>query len=374
VEIPESVDFGFVAVTMRRSVSSPKGGPKFAHETKGEIVRKEESVIVEAFGNRRCAKLIEQVMSEDAVTRNNALAVLCDEMHNPLSVQGCVESGMVQVLNNYIAKSEDPQTKERASKALSIAAMDANGRNAMLSTESAAEIQPGVDDSNVEVRRNVYESLVNFTKGTLPNLKSVIAARYPSILVSKAAAETPEVQPLVLKLLYNCIKDESGLEDSLQAGGTKTCIQLLASENVNVRKEAANTLCFLCFTESAKQDAITNGAVSILCGLLKDKSYDVISAAAGALMAITTTDEGKREFVPAEGAEAVMGLLACNESRSVRLNILKVICNIAVHPTIRKQLRDDPRVLPALEDFELGADTLVAKHASIAMSAVLWEP
>lgn len=363
---------------MRRSVGSPSSkasaSSNFSHETKGEIVQKDSSVIVEAFGNRRCAKLIEQVMSEDAVTRNHALAVLCDEMHNPLSVQGCVESGMIQVLNNYIAKSEDPETKERASKAISIAAMDANGRNSMLALNSALEIQPGVDDPNVEVRRNVYESLVNFTKGTLPNLKSVIAARYPSVLVNKAAVETPEVQPLVLKLLYNCIKDESGLGDSLQAGGTRTCIQLLASESMDVRKEAANTLCFLCFTEAAKQDAITNGAVAVLCKLLRDPSYQVISAAAGALMAITTTDEGKREFVPAEGAEAVMGLLAYNDSRSVRLNILKVICNVAVHPKVRKQMREDARVLPALEDFELGADTLVAKHASIAMAAVLWEP
>jgi hypothetical protein len=357
---------------MRRSVSAI--APKFSHETKGDSVPKDESTIVEAFGNRKCPKLIEQVMSDDPTTRQNALAVLCDEMHNPLSVQGCVESGMVQVLNNYIAKSEDPETKVRASRALATAAMDANGRRSMLMMNTAREVLRGVDDPNVEVRRNVYEALVNFTRGTLPNLKSVIAAKYPTTLVQKAAIETPDVKPLVLKLLYNCIKDESGLEDALGAGGTSTCITLLSSDNTEVRKEAANTLCFLCFTESAKQEAITNDAVGILCGLLTDQSWEVISAAAGALMAITTTDEGKRAFVPAEGAEAIMSLLAYNESRSVRLNVLKVICNVAVHPKVRKQMREDPRVLPALEDFELGQDTLVAKHACIAMAAVLWEP
>jgi hypothetical protein len=353
----------------------------FSHEAQGQPVPKDESVIVEAFGDRKCPKLIEQVMSDNPVTRRNALSVLCDEMHNPMSVQGCVEAGMVQVLNNYIAKSEDPPTKELASRALSIVALDANGRTAMLEENTAGEVVPGIDDVDVNVRANLYEALVNFTRGPIPCLHSVIAAKYASTLVGKAAIEVPEVQPFVLKLLYNCIREESGLDDVLGAGGVRTCIGLLSSKSVDVRKEAATTLAFLCFTEAAKQDAIKGGAVPLLVGLLPDGGVPdlpdaaVQSAACAALVSITTTDEGKMAIVPAEGTEPIIALLASCSKRNVKLTLLKLIANVVVHPQVREQMRHDDRVLPTLDEWEAGEeDTLIAKHACIAKAAVLWEP
>jgi len=346
----------------------------FAHEAKGDATTKPKDVIVAAFGNQKCPKLIEQVMSEHAVTRRNALAVLCDELRNPLSVQGCVEAGMVPVLNTYISKSEDPATKDRASRALAVCAMDAIGRESMLEHGSAYEVYTAIEDQNVKVRFNVYEAMVNFTKGTLPCLASVIEAEYPKALVAKAASESPSVQPLVLKLMYNVIRSQLGLDDTLGSGGVPTCIELLESKEETVRKEAATTLCFLCFTESAKQAAIKDGAVSILCRLMADSAWEVRSAATGALVAVTTTDEGKMALVPAGGAEAMMEVLRTAYQRSLKLNVLKLVSNAAVHPEVRAALREDERVLPTLDDYELGDDTLIAKHATIAKAAVLWQP
>jgi hypothetical protein len=347
----------------------------FRQEVKAQPNPKEEPIIVEAFGNRKCPKLIEQVTSENAVTRRNALAVLCDEMHNPLSVQGCVDAGVVSVLNNYIAKSDDPETRERASRALGTAALDANGRRAMLEELTAAAVVPGIDDANVNVRSNVYEALVNFVKGPLPCLQSVIKAKYASTLVQKAGAETPEVQPLALKLLYYCIRDQSGLDDALGAGAVTTCLNLLAADSTDVRREAAATLCFLCFTEEAKQDAIKGGGVAALVKMLSDLDASVRSAACGALMAVTTTDEGKMACVPAQAGEALVELLASRtEPRSVHLHALKCVANVCVHPSLRDAMRNDDRVLATLDAMETGADTLVAKHASIAKAAVLWAP
>ena len=319
----------------------------FQHEAKGQPVPKDETVNVEAFGARKCPKLIEQVCSENPVTRRNALAVLCDEMRNPVSVQGCVEAGMVGVLNNYISKSEDPETKARASRALALAAGDANGRRSMLEENSAGEVLPGIDDGDINVRSNVYEALVTLCKGTVPCLKAVIGAHYPSVLVSKAAAETPEVQPLVLQLMYQCLKDQSGLDDVLGSGGVKTCISLLESGATPVRKEAAATLGFLCFTEKAKHDAIKSGAVPLLCALLLDKSVEVKSAAASALMAITTTDEGKLALVPAKGGDALVEVFADTDpvrERGLLLNVLKCISNAVVHPEVRASPRSLTRV------------------------------
>ena len=347
----------------------------FRQEAKGQPDPKEEPIIVEAFGDRKCSKLIEQVTSDNAVTRRNALAVLCDEMHNPLSIHGCIEAGMISVLNNYIAKSDDAETRERASRALSYAAMDANGRRAMLEEQTASAVVPGIDDVNVNVRSNVYQSLVNFVKGPLPCLQSVIKAKYASTLVQKAGSEIPEVQPLVLKLLYYCIRDQSGLDDALGAGAVTTCLSLLAAASTDVRREAAATLCFLCFTEEAKQSAIKGDCVAALVGLLSDADESVRSAACGALMAVTTTDEGKMACVPAKADVALVGLLLNRiEPRSVHVHVLKCIANVCVHPTLREAMRKDERVLATLDSMETGSDTLIAKHASIAKAAVLWEP
>ena len=63
----------------------------------------------------------------------------------------------------------------------------------------------------------------------------------------------------MLKLLYNCIKDETGLADALGASAVETCISLLDSGSTEVRKESATTLSFLCFAEMAKMNAIQVG-------------------------------------------------------------------------------------------------------------------
>ena len=95
-------------------------------------MERDETIIVEAFGARKCPKLVEQVQSSKLQVKQNALTVLCGEFSNPVSIRGCIEAGIMQVLASYIARDEDDTTRERASKALALAAWDANGRVAML--------------------------------------------------------------------------------------------------------------------------------------------------------------------------------------------------------------------------------------------------
>lgn len=343
------------------------------HEAKLNPIEKDETVIVEAFGARKCPKLVEQVQSEKLAVKRNALAVLCSEFSNPMSIRGCVEAGIMQVLCDYIAGDADDLTRERASQALALAAWDANGRVAMLDEGVAAKIMPALDDAVVVVRRNVLEALVNYSCATIREVRSIVGAGYPTTLVAKAASEVDEVQPLVLKLLYNCIKDETGLADALGASAVETCISLLDSGSTEVRKESATTLSFLCFAEMAKMNAIQGGGVAKLSSLLTDEAWEVRAAAAGALMAVTTTDPGKKAIVPANGVEPLINLLQ-DEQRLVKLNVLKTMANVAVNPDVREQLKMSESVLPTLSALIEGEDTLLAKHASIAKAAVLWEP
>lgn len=131
--------------------------------------------------------------------------------------------------------------------------------------------------------------------------------------------------------------------------------------------------------EIAKITAIEENAVPTLLGLLTDDQQGVRAAAAGALMAVTTTDEGKRRMV-SEGAESniesvntLVNLL--RESNSlIKTNALKCIANIAVHPRARAQMKASESCMALLNQACESSDGLIAKHASIAKKAVLWNP
>ena len=98
------------------------------------------------------------------------------------------------MLCDYIAGDADDLTRERASRALALAAWDANGRVAMLDEGVAAKVMPALDDAVVVVRRNVLEALVNYSCATIREVRSIVGAGYPTTLVAKAASEVDEVQ------------------------------------------------------------------------------------------------------------------------------------------------------------------------------------
>jgi len=205
----------------------------------------------------------------------------------------------------------------------------------------------------------------------MPAVRALVAAKYPAVLVAKAGSEVEAVQPLVLRLLTKCLGD--GLSDALAVKAVPTCIALLTSPATAVRKEAAATLNVLCFAEMAKIDAIGGDAVAKLCALLTDADVGVRAAAAGALAAVTTTDAGKKAIIPAQGVVPLMALLASESSTDgVRLNTLKAMANVAVHPTARKQLKDDAENVATINRLTAEGSKLIQKHALLTKKAVGW--
>ena len=349
------------------------------HEAKGGAVVMDEKHITPAFGAGMCPKLVNEVRSAKRAVRVSALFVLCDEFKNPASVVGCVDAGIVGVLNEQVSSDPDPLTRHRASKALQICARDANGSRAMLAANTALAVAPALDDDENDVRLHIYEALIEISAGCIQGARALIASNYPAILVGKAANEVVVMQPLALRLLCNCLYDDQGLEDALGHSAVETCISLLGSFDKAVRCEAANTLSTLCFAEMAKMSAIQGDAVSVLITLLKDSDLLVRCAATGALMAITTTDEGKRAIVPSgtngeiESVNLLIGLLY--ESYDLlTTNALKCISNIAVNPLAREQMKNSKECLELLSNFCASEHALISKHAIIAKKAVLWRP
>merc|ERR1719327_675146 len=295
-------------------------------------------------------------------------------------VVGLIDAGVIPTLNKQVRTDADALTRERASKALSIAASDANGRRALLDAKTPSQILRALDDAETKVRKNAYEALIRVSSATLPAVHALIDAKYPSVLVGKAASENVTLQPLALRLLVQCLRDEVGLEEALANSAVETSITLLASFDTSVRREAANALGMLCFAEMAKVTAIQGNAVPQLVDLMRDREVGVRIAAVSALMTITTTDNGKKAIVPndeitddeKDGVPLLMQLLKEDDTQ-LKLNVLKCMANVAVHPVARERFKTNKANLALINELCSSDFKLLAKHAEITKKAVLWK-
>ena len=111
----------------------------------------------------------------------------------------------------------------------------------------------------------------------------------------------------------------------------------------------------------------------------------VRTAAVAALMTVTTTDQGKKAIVPGDevgededaptsaGVPLLMRLLKEPELQ-LKLNVLKCMANVSVHPAARERLKTDKANLGLLNELCGAEMPLLAKHAAITKKAVLWKP
>ena len=148
-----------------------------------------ETDIMPAFGRGMCPKLVAEVQSAKRGVRVNALEVLCDEFKNPASVVGCVDCGVVQILNQQASQDPDPLTRHRASRALVHCARDATGRRAMLSKNTPKAVKPALGDDENEVRQHIYEALIKISTGTLKGVRSLVDAGYAKMLVGETRGQ-----------------------------------------------------------------------------------------------------------------------------------------------------------------------------------------
>ena len=383
-------------------------------ENKGNVDQIPKTKIVEAYGLQKCPRLVEQVADDDIQVRVNALAVLCDEFKNPYVIQGCAQAGVIKVLASMIS-DPDHTTRVRASRALNLAAADANGLESILFDEAIQDILQGMNDKSLQVRKNVYECLCHATR-TSAGVQACVKAGVTVEFVAAVSSEEDELKPALLKTIHNSCKIEEGLQDALSAGATSILIELLrSSASSDVTLHAARTLGFICFSDIAKERAIEDRGIAALIVLLKEcPTEETKVALTFALMAVTSTDAGKLQFCDADGVSVLIQTLQ-ESDRLVKLNVLKIISNVAVYPQARRELTLDTRgyddasllaLTTAMEDQGVSdygnitrevlprtphgdcvsllrklkteatdnGDQLLLKHTGIALNAVQWTP
>jgi len=348
------------------------------HENKGEPNVLAADKVVQAFGLRKCPKLVEQLAGEDLNVRVNVLAVLCEEFKNPFTIQGCAQAGVVRVLSTMVS-DPDYVTRERSSRALALLAEDANGLSAILEDEGATvvEILNGIKDPSDIVRSNVYDCILNVTR-TRSGVEACVVAGVASSFAEVARRELDQFKPKVLATLHNMAGSSDGMLQALNAGSVEICIGLLSGPVGSETKSlAAKTLGFLCFDEEAKLAALEHQAIPALVGLCKEKdgAPNLKTNATLALMAITSTDEGKRQLNNPDWLKTLSNLVY-DENKATRLHVLKLLTNAAVFPPIRPLLLEDAPFMNFVKKLTSAGsgDALLEKHANLALNAINWTP
>ncbi len=345
-----------------------------SHTVQANAIASPNTKIVEAYGNRKCAKLVEQVFALDIDVRVNALGVVCDEFSNPFSIQGCMQCGLARILAKMVS-DPDFLTRERASRALAMAAQDANGISSILEQPPIlVEILNGIKDPSDAVRGNVYDCLYSISQTQAGKEASVIAGIVFNF-VDALSRDENSLKIKILRSLYNIVGAPQGLEEALSAGAIRVCIDLLRSKDQSLAAEAARTLGILCFDEQGKTSALDGGAIPILASLLvPQNSQPTKIHATLALMAITSTVTGRIQMHSPETVGALSALMK-EDDRALRLNVLKVISNIAQYPPIRRLLLEDAVLVKLIEQSAKNVeDKLLNKHGIVALNAINWKP
>lgn len=337
--------------------------------------------IVEAFGLGKCPKLVAQICASDLDIRINALAVVCDEFKNPYSIEGCVREGVIPVLAAMIT-DPDYTTRVRATAALHLAALDANGFNSILQNQGEAfpKLVEGVFDPSEIVRENVYKCVLATTRSD-DGVDACVTNNVTKAFVDVLDGEIDTLQPILLRTLHNIVGSENGLLEALDAKAVNAFIKLIDASKLNspqssvVIGEAARALGFMCYDGRAKKESLELGAVEKLIDILRFKniSANLKVCVTIALMAITITNDGKIKVFEVGGVDIITPLLY-DDHPIVVVNILKIISNLAVYPKNREIFIQDSTCTVKIRKLTKSEDPLISKHAGIALSAVNWNP
>jgi len=345
-----------------------------SHSNQANVTASPSTKIVEAYGNRKCAKLVEQVSAWDIDVRVNALGVVCDEFSNPYSVQGCMQNGLARILAKMVS-DPDFLTRERASRALAMAAQDANGITSILEHPPIlVEILNGIKDPSDAVRGNVYDCLYYISQTQAGKEASVVAGIVFNF-VDALNRDDDSLKIKILNSLYNVVQNPQGLEEALGAGAIAVCINLTRSKDQRLSAEAARTLGVMCFDEQGKAAALDGGAIPLLIGLLAVENNKLTKIHASlAIMAITSTVTGRIQMHAPETIVKLSALMQ-EDDRTLRLNVLKIISNIAQYPPIRRLLLEDAPLVKLIEQINKNKeDKLLEKHGVVALNAINWKP
>lgn len=352
------------------------------HEAKGQPSEIPRMKIVEAYGRRKCPKLVEQILSEDIIIRNNALACLKDEFLNQETLAGCIKENITGILCNFIT-SDNSTTRCLCAKALETASKSSIGITALQDENCLPTLLNALTENNKQMREDVYSVICSLTKYSKGVDTCVKMGNTVKIFINALQTE-PSCTEVILQTLFNIVSfNQEGLRQAYQSSAVISCLDYIKDPNQKpqIHVLAMKTLGFMCFDYDCRKQAYDLNAVTIHATFLKDvtlnSNLNWVAAVLIVLDGLTSDDDGKRAIYSCLGdgvaIEYIMHLVHIDHL-AIRLNAMKLIANITVYPVTRKMLLSNYEFDKVITILAKDSNKTLAKHADIALKAIYWKP
>jgi hypothetical protein len=319
-----------------------------------------------AYGDRALPKLNSELQSEDLETRQKALIVLCDFLHDPEHIEDALRCGMMQSLKALLTDG-DVTVRWKSLQVLYVIACHSVGREAYLALEVIAPVSRLFEDENDMVRKFAHLALEMVAEVPF-GAQGVVQCGLVAVLVQKLKDEVDEIKAAILDTLHFCMKVNT--EDALAADAMEVFNSLLYHKEAEIRAKAARDIMDLSVALEGKNRAHEVECMKRLIELLNDEDTDVRANCAAAIMYIAVTTHGKYQAIENFGIEHLLQVLQDQDS-AVRLNAVKALTCLSEAPEGRKKLI---KSIQALEELRNDESLAVQTAVDVAIKVINWKP
>jgi len=361
------------------------------------------SKVIESFGMMKYSKLVKQINDENVDVKQNALEFLIDELSNQKSLAACIQEGLLESLLRCLNESNHSKTRILGSKVLSVVCFSTTiGCLSILQKDLVKSFICYIADEEEQVRENILVSLCSISSHSRgPEvISNMLAPTTIATLVMILQTEDKSNRKVVLETLYNvCSSCEEGFMQAVEANVVNTLIDIICStaKAIDILTLALKSYAFFCFNDKVRETAQPTSMIDNVFKILLTDSVDPVestvslhselqAAALIALVALTMDSSGKKvagEIMLSNSySNLICDLIIMKDDKvadfelGVRLNLYKLLSNVAVFKPIRTHLLSKTKLIQhlVLASSSTDVNEIIARHATIALEAIQWTP
>ncbi|CAL8294208.1 radial spoke head 14 homolog [Gadus morhua] len=321
-----------------------------------------------AYGSWALPKLVLELQQPDTLTRQRALASLCDLAHDPEKAYQAIQNGCLEQLK-LLLRDNEPSIRTRTSELLFLLVAHSVGREAFLCRDVLSPLAELIDESHHACKLNVHRTLNRLANFPSAAMSMVSMDLVPRLVANVNEEEDEVIQTLLLYTISLCLRVDP--RPALACNGVSVLGKQLSTPSLGIRRAALNALLAISVPLEGKERVCDGGLLPLLVKLLSDSDPEVQANAAGTIMNTVIITKGKLQALSA-GALPGLLLLVSSEERAVCLNALKALTALAEAPSGRRHLLEHVPVLSS----RTGAheDQAVRRAAQCALQVVTWTP
>jgi len=320
--------------------------------------------------------LVSQILSNDEVTSQKALIILCQMFHKPENIYlGFVEDVLSKSIK--LIHNEKTLVRQKVTELLYLFSTHVYGRQKLLEKLSILNILSSrFYDKDVVVRKNTYRTILKLCE-TQDGVDAVLNLFLFNRLVKLIEDEKMNLKSIILEIIAKCIR--YGKPKIMPQAAIKLNIivffknlLLSVANNEQVRISTSKCIQALCFYKEGKELACKYGLIDILVQLIVVSSPELKRETASALMWITLNCDAKM-MLNKDGIHSIIWMLNDDSDPSFQLSLIKILTNCAEDPVGRDII--ELNCSTKLKKLSiLSSSSLIRNAARIALSVIYWKP